>query len=218
MFKRLTDCDKWEDDWFSELSIEHKLAWIFLTDKCNNAGVWKPNFRIANALLNLDINWSEFKEVCGPRIEVLDNGKWWLTKFVEFQCGVLSPKSHPHKKVVRLLDEENLLSRLPARVVSRVLTTLQEEEVYKEEEKETAREILESHRTLANEKMIQIGVPKNRLDECLEDFLLKREAKEEDAGKELNAWLADLKREAGFWLKRKKQFEPEEEKTIPKVG
>jgi len=41
MAKRFTASEKWEDLWFSELSNKYKLFWIYLLDKCDNAGVWE---------------------------------------------------------------------------------------------------------------------------------------------------------------------------------
>jgi hypothetical protein len=39
MAKRLTDSNKWNDSWFTNLPMDIKLVWIYLLDACDHAGV-----------------------------------------------------------------------------------------------------------------------------------------------------------------------------------
>jgi hypothetical protein len=52
MAKRFSDSEKWEDPFFTNLTNEYKLAWIYLLDKCDHAGFYKVNLKIMNFCLN----------------------------------------------------------------------------------------------------------------------------------------------------------------------
>jgi len=53
MAKRLTDTEKWKDDWYISLSNDDKVVWQWLVDNCNHAGICKKNMALLNlALLN----------------------------------------------------------------------------------------------------------------------------------------------------------------------
>ncbi len=93
--KRFSETDKWTKDvWFSELSAKHKLFWLFLTDNCDNVGVWEVNMRVANFLICEDYTLDEIAEALGDKIELIDDGrKIWIKGFVSFQHGELSEES-----------------------------------------------------------------------------------------------------------------------------
>ena len=40
MAKRFTATEKWDDPFFCNLEAKYKLAWIYLLDKCDNAGIY----------------------------------------------------------------------------------------------------------------------------------------------------------------------------------
>ena len=106
--KRFTDTGKWTDPWFMGLSLDSKLAFLFVADSCDNAGVWDPNFQMANFCLKRDVDWDAVKTEFGERLHVLPSGKWHLTKFVSFQCGELHPESRPHAFVIKLLEKHGI--------------------------------------------------------------------------------------------------------------
>ena len=43
---RFTAAEKWGDGWFSNLKPLEKLIFLYLTDKCDNAGFYEINYRI----------------------------------------------------------------------------------------------------------------------------------------------------------------------------
>ena len=106
MAKRLTDAEKWDDPWFADLSIQNRLAWIYILDKCNHAGIWKVNKRMAEFCLGYSVDWDEFLSFCGDRIIILSAEKWHIPKFVEFQYGELQPQNRVHASVLALLKKE----------------------------------------------------------------------------------------------------------------
>lgn len=90
MAKRFTDSNKWDDDWFLELSIEYKLAWNYICDRCDAVGVWKPSRKAIAFHLGVDVDLVEFLKICGKdRIFVMPGGNWWIRKFCFFNYGDL---------------------------------------------------------------------------------------------------------------------------------
>lgn len=111
---RFTDCDKWDDPWFMELPAAHKLLWQYICDKCDNAGVWNVNGRLAEFHLGMVVNWPEAIKTFGGRIVILADGtKWHLTKFLTFQYPGGLGNSNAHKQVARLLVAHGLDSTVP---------------------------------------------------------------------------------------------------------
>jgi hypothetical protein len=110
MAKRLTDANKWDDPWYSDLSDTHKLAWDYICDKCDAVGVWKPSAKLLQFNTKVS-DLVEFFKVCGPeRIYVMPNGNWWLVKFCDFQYGELKEdsKSPTTKAYIKMLKKHSL--------------------------------------------------------------------------------------------------------------
>lgn len=106
---RFTDCDKWDDPWFMELAPAFKQLWTYLCDKCDNAGVWNVNGRLAEFHIGMHVDWPGALKAFGDRIQVLADGrKWHLVKFVAFQYPSGLGISNPHKQVIRLLASHGI--------------------------------------------------------------------------------------------------------------
>lgn len=112
MAKRFTDTTKWNEDWFLDLSISNKLFWIYICDNVDHAGIFKPNKRMFELLVGDKINVKDFLSSVNSekeRIKILENGRWYLTKFIEFQYGSkLNPNNRVHKSIIKLLDTNNV--------------------------------------------------------------------------------------------------------------
>lgn len=112
MAKRFTDTMKWNEDWFLELSTSNKLFWIYVCDNCDHAGIYKLNKRMFELLIGAKINTDDFLTTINAekdRIILLDNGKWYITKFIEFQYGpTLNPNNRVHKSILKLLNDNNI--------------------------------------------------------------------------------------------------------------
>lgn len=87
MAKRFTDTEKWEDEWFTDLSNDYKVIWFYLLDTCDNAGLWKKNIKKLNYLCNTSISADDLLNVFGKRINVLTDDKWLIKKFCIVQYG-----------------------------------------------------------------------------------------------------------------------------------
>lgn len=110
--KRFTSTEKWDKDWFCSLSLRSKCFWFYLVDKCDAAGVWEPNYRLASFQIGEAVAERDLS-VFGDRVRALPCGKVWLTGFVEFQYGRLSRECKPHQKVFDLLARYGIEYPLP---------------------------------------------------------------------------------------------------------
>src|SRR3990167_71342 len=102
MAKRFTATEKWHDPWFYSLNPQTKLAWIFILDKCNHAGIWNVNPN----LMKFHIGFVSAIEDFGGRVLALNQDKWFIPKFIEFQYGELSDANRAHLSVISLLKKE----------------------------------------------------------------------------------------------------------------
>jgi hypothetical protein len=59
MAKRFTDSEKWEDPFFTNLTNDEKVIWIYLLDHCDNAGVLKINIKNINYFCSTNITVEE---------------------------------------------------------------------------------------------------------------------------------------------------------------
>ena len=111
MKKRFTDCHKWADPWFRQLSPTAKLLWQWILDSCDNAGVLDPAFGLASFQIGEDI-LPHIVEI-ESRIERLDGGVLFIPKFIGFQYPTLSRECKAHNPIFASLEKHNLLDRLP---------------------------------------------------------------------------------------------------------
>jgi hypothetical protein len=108
MAKRLTDTEKWRDDWFGSLSNDYRIIWLYLIDSCTHAGVWKKDFRGLNFNCNTSISEAEILEVFGSRL--VDCGNFFfIPKFIKFQYSQGLGSNKPViVSVVKELKSNNL--------------------------------------------------------------------------------------------------------------
>lgn len=106
MAKRFTDTEKWSDTWFRPLDPRFKLAWNYLCDKCDCAGVIDLDRDLANFQVGDTLDWDAFFEAAAGRVVRLDCGKFWLPGFISFQYGPSFPSdSTPHQAVLVILGK-----------------------------------------------------------------------------------------------------------------
>ena len=110
MFKRFHDVDKWEKEWYTALLPAEKCAWDYITSKCDNVGLWIPNFKLAEYVIGESIEWDKFAGKCHDNVKILENGKWWLVDFCRFQYPELSEETtcRPHLSYIALLKKHGL--------------------------------------------------------------------------------------------------------------
>ena len=84
MAKRLSDSNKWNDNWFNELPADVKLIWLYILDTCDHAGVYKVSFKSIRFYTGTQRTETEIIEYLKDRIYIADD-KWFIPKFITFQ-------------------------------------------------------------------------------------------------------------------------------------
>lgn len=110
--KRFTETTIWDEDWFITMPANYKLLWIWIKDKCDHAGLWKPNlknFEIINGEVDLDKAMEYFNTLDKERIRKLENGKFFLPGFFVFQYGKkLNNNNKVHQSVQKILNSNGV--------------------------------------------------------------------------------------------------------------
>lgn len=101
MAKRFTATEKWLDPWFCGLSDTNKLFWIYLLDNCDHAGIWQVNW----PLVGFHVKGTIEIEAFGGRIVRLNDERWFIPKFIDFQYGELNPSNNAHRSVLSILQK-----------------------------------------------------------------------------------------------------------------
>jgi len=112
MAKRLTDTEKWNDDWYISLSNDYRIIWQWLLDNCNHAGICKRSIRLLNLMCNTSISEEELIKVMENRIVVKDNN-WFIPKFLKFQYSSLNSNRPVIISVVKELEKHGLITMIP---------------------------------------------------------------------------------------------------------
>lgn len=105
MAKRFSDSDKWKKTFFSDLSTEAKLVWIYLLDNCDNTGVWSANFKLLSFQVGFDVAEKDVKSWFSSKIVFIENDKILIKPFIEFQYGALNHNNNAHKPVLKMLEK-----------------------------------------------------------------------------------------------------------------
>ncbi len=87
MAKRFTDISKWRNEWFRTLPIKAKIAWIYLCDECDYAGIWKADYGLASFQLDFSLTNDFLVQWFGSKIYGFDSDNVLIVQFFEFQYG-----------------------------------------------------------------------------------------------------------------------------------
>lgn len=137
MAKRFTETTIWDEDWFLELPIQYLLLYQFIKDRCDHAGIWKPNKKRIETLTKKKIDFDEAIELFNKdkeRVVVLKNGRWLLLDFFSYQYGsVLNLNNRVHKSIFSLY-KENGVKLESIRGLSEVKQGVKDKDMDKEKE------------------------------------------------------------------------------------
>ncbi len=117
MSKRFVETDLWKKQrWFRLLSADHKLAFFYIKDQCDHAGIWsidtldlredlgfKKPFDLDEFLAACN---SDFEKISGApmyreRLRIIDNRYLWIVGFLQFQYENKEGKVNAHGGPVR---------------------------------------------------------------------------------------------------------------------
>lgn len=99
MAKRFTDTDLWKTQrWFRKLTPAYKLAFCYIKDTCNHAGLWKVDcsdliedlgfdefdFNEFVDTVNIEFDKISGKKIVKERLRIVKNNLW-ITGFIQFQ-------------------------------------------------------------------------------------------------------------------------------------
>lgn len=128
MAKRFSETNIWKTQrWFKKLSPHYKLAFFYIKDQCDHAGIW--NIDCADLIEDLGIDTfdlSDFVDKCNieydklsgaksykERLRILNKGYLWVTGFIQFQYkgkeGLVNPSAKPVITAFQILSGNNLL-------------------------------------------------------------------------------------------------------------
>ena len=110
MPKRFTDTDIWEKEWFMSLKPTEKCLVKYVRDKCDLAGIWKPNSMLASYVIGEKVTEEMLISIDnGKQFQKLNDDKILCIDFVRFQYGSqLNPTSPIHRKVIDLLSRYDI--------------------------------------------------------------------------------------------------------------
>lgn len=139
MAKRFTDTELWDKDWFMNLRPKLKCLVKLVRDKCDMAGVWDPNWTLANKYVGDRVTEKELLAIDGGgQFIKIENGKIFCKGFIEFQYGSeLSEKSPVHRKVLSILSKNKVDYKHPTEYpINRVKEEEEDKDKVEDKEKE----------------------------------------------------------------------------------
>lgn len=142
--KRFTDTELWDKEWFFNLKPRLKCLVKYVRDKCDAAGVWQPNWTLAQTYIKDKVSEEELLKIdAGNQFKKMPNGLICCVGFINFQYGELKETCPPHRKILSLVKKYGIESDRVllgySNPTSRVQEKEQEEEPVEEKEKEKVR-------------------------------------------------------------------------------
>lgn len=107
--KRFTETAKWDDPWFRALPGHAKLAFLYIVDRCDNAGFWE-----------IDKDGMQFQTKlsqahCEGALKALERGLieasgWvWVRTFLKHQKNeTLNPENPAHRQIIALIKNQTI--------------------------------------------------------------------------------------------------------------
>lgn len=105
--KRFTETAKWDDPWFRALKGVEKLVFLYVTDRCNNAGFWEVDedamaFQTKLSPAHISGAWQGLN-----RGLIRCDGWVWVRRFLRHQKNEnLNPLNNAHIQIIALLKEQ----------------------------------------------------------------------------------------------------------------
>jgi hypothetical protein len=145
--KRFIDAGLFEDEWYCDLEMKYKLAWIYLMTNCGHDGIWKVSQKLLSFNVGENVEIIGLKRALGSRVVELDDGRmWFIPKYITFQYGAnLSPNNRVLKQFYDANEKYNLLQYIDLDAPSKELQDapsmgLQDGATYKDKVKDKVKD------------------------------------------------------------------------------
>ena len=107
---RFTNSNKWDDVWFSQLTLEQKVMFIYLCDTCDIAGFLEVNDRIVTLRTGIEDVRGTISSL--SKSIVYNDGYIWIIKFIKHQKNLpINMRNGAHKAIVKAIAEQ--IDRFP---------------------------------------------------------------------------------------------------------
>ena len=105
MAVKFTDAKKWDDVWFSELTMEQKVMFIYLCDMCNMAGFLEVNERLATLQTGIEDVRGAIQSL--SKSIIYRDGYVWIKKYIKHQRNLpINPKNGAHKAIISCIADQ----------------------------------------------------------------------------------------------------------------
>src|SRR6185312_4104773 len=112
MAKRLTDTEKWKDEWYVSLSNDDRIVWQWLLDNCSHAGFCKRSMSILNMMCRVNYTEEEMISKMSNRLIIIRT-EWFIPNFIRFQYSSLMSLKPAILSVVKELYAKNCVGIIP---------------------------------------------------------------------------------------------------------
>lgn len=111
--RRFTETNKWDDPWFRSLPGVHKLAFLYVIDRCNNAGFWEVDMDGMQFHTKLEAKHVE-GALKGLSRGIEEKDGWvWVKNFLKHQKNDTLNEANPaHRQIIALVKDQ--VERFPA--------------------------------------------------------------------------------------------------------
>jgi len=107
---RFTNSNKWDDAWFSQLTLEQKVMFIYLCDTCDIAGFLEVNDRITTLRTGIEDVRGTISSL--SKSIIYNDGYIWIIKFIKHQKNLpINVRNGSHKAIIKAISEQ--LDRFP---------------------------------------------------------------------------------------------------------
>ena len=99
---KFTDANKWDDVWFSQLTMEQKVMFIYLCDMCDIAGFYEINDRLITLRTNVEDVRGTIESLSKS---IIYKGDYiWVKKYMKHQRNLpINVRNGAHKSMLRAI-------------------------------------------------------------------------------------------------------------------
>lgn len=109
MAKRFTDTGKWKRPWFRALGLHAKILWTYLLDECDHSGIFIADFDLISFQVGFKVDAEKMKTWLGDKLVRLDNDKFFIPSFLDFQYGAADTKFRAKQSAIEKLAAYGLI-------------------------------------------------------------------------------------------------------------